>query len=127
MIKKKSYAVIAVIAVIIAAVFIFGNKNSIKGKWKITDTEVSFYVGKYHYRAEGYTFDFKSDTIVIKDRYGEIFDTASYEKQGDVLMIEQEKDIGSEYCKYTYELNGNTLILHNLDCGSDYGYITFEK
>lgn len=127
MTKKKLYAVIAIIAVIIAVILIFGNRNSIKGNWQITDTEISFYVGEYHYQAEGYTFEFKSDTIVIKDSYGEVFDTASYKKQGDILMIEQVKDLGSEYCKYTYELNGNTLILHNLDYGSDYGYITFTK
>lgn len=127
MTKKKLYAVIAIIAVVIAVILIFGNRNSIKGNWQITDTEISFYVGEYHYRAEGYTFEFKSDTIVIKDSYGEVFDTASYKKQGDILMIEQAKDLGSEYCKYTYELNGNTLILHNLDYGYDYGYITFTK
>lgn len=127
MTKKKLYSVIAIIAAIIAVVLIFGNKNSIKGNWQITDTEISFYVGEYHYGAEGYTFEFKNDTIVIKDSYGEVFDTASYKKQGDILMIEQVKDICSEYCKYTYELDGNTLILHNLEYGSDYGYITFEK
>lgn len=127
MTKKKLYVAIAIVVVVIAGILILGNKNSIKDNWQITDTEISFYVGEYHYRAEGYTFEFKSDTIVIKDSYGDIFDTASYKKQGDVLMIEQVKDIASEYCKYTYELNGDTLILHNLDYGSDYGYITFRK
>lgn len=128
MTKKKLYiAVIAIIVVIIAGILILGNGNSINGNWQIEDTEISFYVGEYHYRAEGYTFEFKSNTIVIKDPYGEIFDTASYKKQGDILMIEQVKDIGSEYCKFTYELNGDTLILHNLDYASDYGYITFRK
>lgn len=125
--KKKLYVAIALIVVVIVGGFILGNGNSIKGNWQITDTEISFYVGEYHYRAEGYTFEFKSDTIVIKDPYGEIFDSASYKKQGDILMIEQVKDLGSEYCKYTYELKDNTLILHNLGYGSDYGYITFTK
>lgn len=127
MTKKKLYVIAASILLIVVGILIFGNKNSIKGNWKISDAEISFYVGKYHYKVEGCTFEFKSNNIVIKDPYGETFDTASYKKQGDVLMIEQKKDLGSDYCKYTYELKGNTLILHNLDYGSDYGYITFTK